>query len=74
MNAIVKELWLIVECPKCMRPQVVNKYVKDNAVINLLRPRYVSCSICSTNFFVELEELNTDLDRPPEKEVVVNMG
>jgi transcription elongation factor Elf1 len=74
MNAKVKELWLIVECPDCMRPQVVNKYVKDNAVVRLLQTRYVSCDMCNTNFFVKLEELETDLDRPLEKVAEVNMG
>lgn len=57
-----------------MRPQIVNKYVKDNAVINLLKTRYMECSICGKNYFVKLEELDTDLDRPPGKEAVVNMG
>jgi hypothetical protein len=74
MNAKVKEVWLIVECPHCMRPQIVNKFVKGNAVINLTRPRYMSCTICNKNYFVELCEMETDLDRPPEKEAVVNMG
>lgn len=57
-----------------MRPQVVNKYVKDNAVVRLLQTRYVTCTVCDKPYFVKLEELDTDLDRPPEQEAVVNMG
>jgi hypothetical protein len=73
MNAKVKELWLIVECPNCLRPQVMNIFVKDNAAINVHRTRYLQC-LCGTNSFVELEDLDTDLDRPMDKKELVNMG
>jgi hypothetical protein len=52
----------------------VNKYVKDNAVINLLKTRYMECTICGQNYFVKLEEMDTDLDRPLERVAEVNMG
>jgi transcription elongation factor Elf1 len=74
MNAKVRELWLIVECPNCQRPQIVNKYVKDNAVIRLLQTRYMTCTMCEKNYFVKLEELDTELDRPDEKPAMVNMS
>jgi transcription elongation factor Elf1 len=60
-NAVVKELWMIVECPHCHRPQVVNKYVKDNAAVCLLQTRYVTCDMCDKNYFVKLEEMETEL-------------
>jgi hypothetical protein len=74
MEARVTGIWLIVECPHCLVPQIVNKYVKDNAVIRLLQTRYMECTMCHKNYFVELKELDTDLDRPLEKKELVNMG
>ena len=52
---------MIVECPHCHRPQVVNKYVKDNAAVCLMQTRYVTCDVCDKNFFVKLEEMETEL-------------
>jgi transposase-like protein len=74
VNAKVRELWLIVECPHCMRPQIVNKFVTDNAVVRLLQTRYVECTVCNKNYFVELKEMDTDLDRSLEKKELVNIG
>jgi len=61
MNARVKGIWLIVECPHCLRMQVVNKWVRDNSVINLLKTRYMTCEHCDGAYFVELTEMNTEL-------------
>lgn len=56
MNAKVRALWLIVECPECHRPQVVHKHVLDNTVVHLLKTRYTTCDNCDKPYFVELKE------------------
>lgn len=45
MEAEAKELWVIVECPHCNRPQTVNRYIKDNQV-RLEDERVITCPIC----------------------------
>jgi hypothetical protein len=60
-DAKITGLWFIVECPHCHVPQVVNKWVKDNAAINLLKTRYVNCQMCSEPYFVTLTEMETEL-------------
>jgi len=61
MNARIVGLWLIVECPYCHVPMVVNKYVKDNTVLELLRTRYEVCESCDKSFFIELEDKKMEL-------------
>jgi len=61
MNAKILGLWLIVECPYCHAPIVVNKYVKDNTVLELLRTRYETCENCDKSFFIELEDKTLEL-------------
>ena len=61
MNGKVTGIWLIVECPHCNSPKVVNKWVKDNSAINLLKTRFVTCASCDGSFFVELTEMETEL-------------
>jgi transcription elongation factor Elf1 len=61
MKALVKELWFVVECPHCHRPQVVNKPVVDGKVPDPMRPRYFVCEYCDNNCFIELEELETEI-------------
>ena len=56
MDAKVRELWLIVECPKCLRPQVLHKHVMDNKIVNLKQTRYMTCEYCDEGYFVELKE------------------
>ena len=56
MNARIKGLWLIVECPHCLKPQVIQKYVLDNTVDVIIKPRYFSCEHCDGNCFIELKE------------------
>ena len=74
MEAKVTGIWLIVECPHCLVPQSVNKYVSNNAVINLVRPRFIVCKICAKSFFVELKEMDTSIDEPEEKVAAVNLS
>ena len=61
INAKVRGLWLLVECPHCGFPQVLRKHVRDNSVTNLLRPRYDTCEECVEGYFVELTEGDVDL-------------
>jgi len=49
-------LWIIVECPGCLRPQAFHKHVLDNTVINLQKSRYMTCEYCDEGFFVEFTE------------------
>ena len=55
MEAKAKELWVIVECPHCNRPQPVNRYIKDN-VVRLEDGRVVTCYICKGVFTLTLVE------------------
>ena len=61
MNAKVRGLWLLVECPHCNCPQILRKYVMDNSVSNLLQPRYETCEECGEGYFVELTERTDEL-------------
>ena len=56
MNAKIKGIWMIVECPHCQKPQVIFKLIFDNSVDNILKPRYFECEYCGENCFVELKE------------------
>ena len=56
MNAKVKGLYLIVECPHCLKPQVLFKLIFDNSVDNILKVRHFNCEYCDENCFVELKE------------------
>lgn len=56
MKAKIKELWLIVECPECFRPQVVSRHVSNNAIIHLLKARYIICDRCDKNYYFELDK------------------
>ena len=61
MDAKVRELWLIVECPHCLRPQVFRKHVMENTVISLTKTRYMTCEFCGDSFFIELEEKEVEV-------------
>ena len=56
MKAKIKELWLILECPECFRPQVVSRHVTNNAVIHLLKADHIICDLCDKNYFFELDK------------------
>ena len=56
MDGKIIMLWLIVECPKCLRPQGLHKHLLDGTIINLERTRYMTCEYCDQGFFVELKE------------------
>lgn len=61
MNAKIKGIYLIVECPYCHKPQVLFKLVWDNSVDNILKPRYFECEYCNENCFVELKETKLEV-------------
>lgn len=54
-SAVVKEFWMIVECPRCLRPQAVSKWVKSNTIYSLNSDRSYTCSICDYEFRIYLE-------------------
>ena len=58
MNAKVKGLWLIVECPHCLKPQTVVKQVVENTIVSILKTRFITCDYCDGNYFIELSESN----------------
>ena len=62
MNGILRGLWLITECPHCLKPNVTNKVVVDGVVIKPLAPKYHVCSHCDEGYFVELKELECALN------------
>jgi len=61
-DGIVKGLWWITECPFCHIPNVTNKVVVDGSVIKPLEAKYITCEQCEQGYFVELKELECDLD------------
>ena len=61
MNAKVRAIWLLVECPYCHAPQVMRKHVMDNTVSSILKMRYEACDECGEGYFVELTERDVDL-------------
>ena len=56
MDAKVRGLWLVVECPHCNKPQVIFRYVLDNTVDSITKKRFFSCEYCDENCFIELKE------------------
>jgi len=60
MKAKVKELWLIVECPHCLRPQTIFKYVLKDTVVNLFAPRAYQCEMCDGTFMITIKGENFD--------------
>lgn len=62
MNAKVRGIWLLVECPFCYSPQVMRKHVMDNTVASILKKRYEVCDECGEGYFVELTEMEVELD------------
>jgi Zn ribbon nucleic-acid-binding protein len=61
MDAKIKGVWLIAECPYCNAPQTINKWVKDNSVLNLLKARYQECTACGEGIFITLKEMDVEL-------------
>ena len=61
MNAKVRAIWLLVECPYCQAPQVMRKHVLDNTVACILKRRYEICDECGKGYFVELTEMPDEL-------------
>ena len=57
MNAKVRGIWLLVECPHCLKPQVIFKYVFDNTVDAVMKKRHFNCEHCEQNCFIELREV-----------------
>ena len=53
---------MITECPFCNKPNVTNKVIVNGAVIKPLAPKYHTCTHCDEGYFVELKELECDLD------------
>jgi len=62
MNGILRGLWLITECPHCLKPNVTNKVVVDDAVVLPLEAKYYECAHCDSGYFVQIKELETSLD------------
>ena len=58
MNAKIKELWLIVECPHCKRPHVMNKFVDNNTTV--IKPIDRICEVCFKHFSVDLHVCESD--------------
>lgn len=58
MQAKIKELWLIVECPHCQRPQVkCFGYVDGNGkVFNLDEVRILNCKVCAKRYELRFEK------------------
>jgi len=61
MDAKIRMVWLVVECPHCSCPQTVRKQVLDNKVINIIKTRYHICEICGEGYFLEMEQWEDEL-------------
>ena len=55
MDAKIRVVWLVVECPHCNSPQTVRKQVLDNKVLNIIKPRYHICELCGEGYFLVME-------------------
>ncbi len=55
LPARVDGLWLIVECPHCHRPNVVNKYVVQNMLYSLFDVKTYTCRVCGGAYQIKLE-------------------
>ena len=56
MDAKVRGLWLVVECPHCNKPQIFFRYVMDNKVSSITKKRFFNCEYCDENCFIELKD------------------
>ena len=61
MDAKVRGIWLLVECPFCNSPQVMRKHVMDSTVACILKKRYEVCDDCGKGYFVTLTEQESEL-------------
>jgi len=62
MQGKLKELWLIMECPNCQRPNTANKYVLDGKILRLLEPMSCNCPICETSYTIVLKQGSYELE------------
>jgi len=49
----IKEVWLILECPHCQRPNVKNKFVDLYKVQPLEKPFQMQCPVCHKTYTVD---------------------
>jgi len=68
MKATIKMFWVIVECPHCHHPQVVNKYADlEGRIWNLDVHIVKKCKDCDEYYDVVVETGGTN---PQENDVV----
>ena len=68
MEANVKMVWLVIECPHCHAPQVVNKYIHKNKIYDPFRKMVKTCQFCDKEYYVHL------VDKDPPKESASGVG
>jgi len=62
MRANIKEVWVILECPNCNRPQTASFWVTDNnMVLDLSRLRKMECKFCEHGYELQVKEIDTRL-------------
>ena len=61
MRTPIKELWIIVECPHCHRPQAINRWwVAGGLVYNLAEARERNCKVCEKPYKIEYEIIESE--------------
>jgi len=53
VSAKIKEIWFIVECPHCHRPQTKNRFIHDNII--KIKPINIECEMCLQTFTIDLK-------------------
>ncbi len=59
MEAKLRAVWIIVECPNCHKPQVIRKWVGDGEVYNFESVRPYECDLCEQHYEVHLQVKGT---------------
>lgn len=55
MEARVRAFWIVLECPNCHKPQIINKWVQNGGIIDLGSVRSYECDLCEHPFEYQLQ-------------------
>jgi hypothetical protein len=55
MDAAVRALWIVVECPNCHKPQVINRWVEKGVVYDFKTVRSYECDLCDNPYEFHLQ-------------------
>ena len=55
MRAKVIAFWIVVECPHCHKPQVINKWTQNGVVYDFESVRSYECDLCENPYEFRLQ-------------------